>query len=350
MYTHHLVSPQLTVDVFFYKENYGRITIKIKFNMSMFEKSPEIIKPPEDINSFETQFAHKETFLINGATVESVDISPDDLKTEIPVLVAPGFAATMDSFKPGIKTLVEDKRRVISLDHPRRGGTIPKTLDEEIEKYPDEELRKAHTILGLLEQKGIEKIDVIAHSEAAINVAIAAVLHPEKFRSIVLYSPSGLIGNDNLFRLVKGVMTHPARPESMSGFPVTEAEEEYLASTKNIGPDYQKANPLRAIKEVLAISQVETKDMLTYLREKGVKVVVIAAVDDTFFPMEGMQKNVDTSFVDGFLSVRGGHMQIQVHPELFMGAAESMLTALEEKIKKENVASEQSQELDREGE
>lgn len=282
---------------------------------------------------FEGQFAHKEKFLINGATVESVDINSENPKTEVPILVAPGFAATMDSFKPGMKVLMESERRVISLDHPRRGGIIPNSFNEEVEKYPNEELRKAHTILGLLEQKNIEKVDVVAHSEAAINVCIAAMLHPEKFRNIVLYSPAGLIGNDTLFRLIKGVMTHPKRPESMSTIPVTEAETEYLASTAKIGPDYQMANPLRAAKEVLAISQTQIEDMLRYLREKGIHVVVIAAVDDTMFPMDKYQKNVGTSFVDGFLSVRGGYMQIQVHPELYMGAAESMLSALEEKEK-----------------
>lgn len=293
----------------------------------------ENLPKQEDIpsGSFEAQYAHKELFVINGTNVESVDIKPENPKSEIPVLVAPGYAATMDSFKPGMKVLMESERRVISLDHPRRGGAIPNSFNEEIEKNPSEELRKAHTILGLLEQKNLEKIDVIAHSEASIYISIAALLDPEKFRNIVLYAPAGLIGNDSLFRLIKGVMAHPKRPESMSVFPVTDAETEYLAETKGIDTDYQKANPLRAAKEVLAISQAQIEDMLRHLREKGIKVVVVAAVDDTFFPMDKYQKNVDTSFVDGFLSVRGGHMQIQIHPELYMGAVESMLSTLEEK-------------------
>ena len=285
--------------------------------------------------SFEAQFAHKERYSIQGATVESVDIRPEHPKTDVPVLVAPGFAATMDSFKPGMKVLVDRERRVISFDHPRKGGTIPDVAGTAVEKHAPEELRKAHTILGIIDQKGMEQIDVIAHSEAAINVCIAAMLHPEKFRNIVLYAPAGLIGNDTLFRLIKGVMTHPKRPESMAEFPVTEAEEEYLESTKHIGPKYQKENPLRAAKEVLAISRARIDDMIGYLREHGIKIVVIAAVDDTFFPMDAMQKNIKAHSLDGFLSVRGGHMQIQVHPEQYIGAAESMITALEEKEKRE---------------
>ena len=294
----------------------------------MFEKLP-------NTTNFESQFANKEKFFINGVTVESVDINPENPKTETPVLIAPGYGATMDSFKPGMEILVEKNRRVISLNHPRRGGTVPDSLNEEVEKYPREELRKAQTILGLIEQKNIEKIDVIAHSEGAINVAIAAMLHPEKFRNIVFYAPAGLIGNDNLFRLIKGAIAGSKRPESISKFPVTEAEKNYLASTANITSEYQNKNLVRAVKEVLAISRVQIQEMLKYLREKGVKVVAIAAVDDTLFPMEKMQKdrNVTTDFVDGFLSVRGGHIQIQTHPELYMDAAEGMITALEKKEK-----------------
>jgi hypothetical protein len=47
--------------------------------------------------------------------------------------------------------------------------------------------------------------------------------------------------------------------------------------------------------------------------------------------MDRMQENVKADFIDGFLSVRGGHMQIQVHPELYMSAAEKMLEQPKEK-------------------
>ncbi|MFZ1019600.1 MAG: alpha/beta hydrolase [Minisyncoccia bacterium] len=296
---------------------------------------------------FESKGAKKERLVINGAQVDTVDIKPENQKDEVPVLVAPGWGATMESFKPGLKVLSEKGRRAISLDQPRKGGTIPDSHNEEVEKWykekgekypdwPNEELRKAQTILGLLEQKNLDKVDVIAHSEGAINVCIAAMLHPEKFtgRTIVLYSPAGVIGKDNILRLQKGAGANKSRTESISHIPVTEAETEYLKSTTHITPDYMKANPLRMVKELWAISQADIEEMLRYLREKGIKIVIIGAVDDTMFPMDKMQKNVKKDFVDGFLSVRGGHMQIQVHPELYMSAAESMLTQPKEKIDK----------------
>lgn len=285
----------------------------------------------------------RERININGTDVESVDIKPDKQKNEVPVFVAQGWGATMQSFEPGFEVLSKEGRRVVSADHQRKGGKSEVDLQEDMEKwcqetgqeYPDwptEELRKAQTILGLLDQKKLDKVDVIAHSEGAINVCIAAMLNPEKFigRTIVLVNPAGMIGEDTLLRLQKGAGATKSRTESVKGFPVTDAETEYLDKTKDITNDYMKSNPLRAVQEVWAISQTRIEDMLRYIHNKGIKIVVIAATDDTMFPMEGMQKNVKSvgvpgGFVDGFLSVRGGHMQIQVHPELYMKAAASML-------------------------
>ena len=70
-------------------------------------------KAPE---SFESQYDHKEEFVINGAKVESVDIKPEHQKDEVPVLVAPGYGATIESFKPGLEVLANRGRRSISLD------------------------------------------------------------------------------------------------------------------------------------------------------------------------------------------------------------------------------------------
>ena len=300
--------------------------------------------PAPDYDSFEGQYNRQATLNINGAQVTTVDIKPKNTKTDIPLLVAPGWGATIESFKPGLKVLTEKGRRVISLDQPRKGGAIPESHNQEVEdwykakgkKYPNwssEELRKANTILGLLDQKKLDKVDVIAHSEGAINVCIAAMLHPEKFtgRSIILYSPAGVIGKDNILRLQKGAGDNKSRTETVSHIPVTEEETEYLKSTAHITPDYIKENPIRAVKEIWAISQANIEEMLRYLREKGIKIVIIGAVDDTMFPMNKMQKNVKPDFIDGFLSVSGGHMQIQVHPEIYMSAVESVISQMEEK-------------------
>ena len=291
----------------------------------------------------------KESFLINDSKVDTIDVIPENQKDDVPVLICPGHSATKETVEPGSEVLAQKGRRAISFSHPRTGGIIPDSHNGDIEqwykdrgkKYPEwpkEELRKANTILELLTQKKIDKADLILYSEAAINGCIAAMLNPEKFigRTIVLYSPAGLIGDDSLLRLAKGVMTHPERPDSISDIPITENEKKNLKLSSDTSKDYKKANRLRYLKEGLAIPKVRIEEMLRYLHEKGVRIIVVQGVDDTFFPMDKMQKivkskNVTGGFVDGFVSVDGGHVQIQVHPELYMSAIESMLGKTKEK-------------------
>jgi pimeloyl-ACP methyl ester carboxylesterase len=326
---------------------------------------------------FESPNTKKESLLINGVQVDTVDVTPENQKDDVPVLLVPGWGATMESFEPGIKVLADKKRRVISLNQPRKGEITPDTYPDPYNKdaynqdvadwyrkkgkdypsWPAEFLRQASTQYGLIEQKKLPKVDAIAHSMGVPVVCITAMLHLEKFvgRTLVLENPVGLIGEDSLLRLQRGAGANKSRTETMSEIrdksgkvvmpeiPVTEAETKYLESTTHITPDYMKENPLRALKETIAISQTQIEDMLQYLHEKGVRIIIVGAVDDTMFPMNdeslrkrGMQQHVKADFIDGFLSVRGGHMGIQTHPEIFMAAAESMLEQPKKKEKPKN--------------
>ena len=282
-------------------------------------------------------------FFVNGKEISSLEITPEKIKDPIPVLIVPGYRATKKVLRPEVEALAKRGRHVISFDHPRQGGKVSRLPGEELQKWyqdrgqdspkwPEVEMIKAQTLLDLLDYKKIDKVDVVAHSEAAINVSIAAMLHPEKFigRTIVLYSPAGLIGKDSVSRLATGVVSHPKRPASLSHVPITETEIKNREVERGESKKYLWANPVRALREGLAVANIRIDDMLRYLHEKGVRIIVVQGVEDTFFPMDKMQKVVrsrgeEDGFVDGFLSVRGGHVQIQSHPELYMGAVESML-------------------------
>lgn len=290
---------------------------------------------PESQNSFEAQFEHKEKLRLAGGTAEVVDISPDAPKTEVPVLIAPGWGCGIETYKPAIKTMSEQSRRVISLNHPRIGGDMSKTPEEALHKYPKEQLRKAMNLIELLNQKGIEETDVIAHSESSINVAIAATLHPELFRNIVFFAPAGLIGKDTFTRLLQGFVgqaTH-GRPKSLSKIPITETEKQVAATAAKDALKYFAKNPIRATKEAKSIAdeQSQIHEMLRYLHEKGIGIVVMSGVDDPVFPQDKIQKIAKKDMLDGYLTLIGGHGAIGEHPELHMAAAEEMLTALEEK-------------------
>lgn len=285
-------------------------------------------------SSFEAQFENKEELKVAGGAAEVVDINPDNPKTEVPVFLAPSWGCTTEVYKPALKELTSHERRTISLDHPRFGGDMKINQEDAAKKYPTEELRKAFNILGVMEQKGVDKVDIIAHSEGAINAVIAAALHPEKFRNMVLFAPAGLIGEDTFTRLLKGFAGQSKRAETMEEIPVTETEKQVASAAITEVLKYFAKNPIRSIREAVDISNSQIHEMLRYLHEKGIGIVVMSGVDDPVFPMDKMQEIAKADMLDGFLSLKGGHGEIGNHPELYMAAAEKMLSALEEKQRK----------------
>jgi pimeloyl-ACP methyl ester carboxylesterase len=325
----------------------------------MFEKKPETIREPvkkyaDNDMSIEAQFSRSKILEINGADVETVLITPENPITNVPLVVLPGWSATMESFKPGIEEAAKEGRPVASLNFPREGGEVPDIYNHDVAEWYDQKglqhpewatefKRQANTVFGFLQEENIEKADVIAHSMACPSVCLAAMLHPEKFegRTIFLTDPVGFIGKDTLLRLAKDAPTTKSRTPTMSEikdadgkmkptFPeVTPEETEYINSTKHIQGEYLKGKRLwRGGMEVLDIvgSKID-ENILLYLKEKGVKIIVVAAVEDTMFPMNKMQENEDLNkdSVAGFVSTIGGHMQTQVHGAKFFKAILSML-------------------------
>lgn len=122
-----------------------------------------------------------------------IEISPLQPKTDIPVIIAPGWSEPPEVFEMSRAVMAARGRKSLAFDHPRVGGEVTPNPD-----YPTPELRKALALLDLIEHTGSEKVDVVAHSEGAIYSAIAASLKPEKFRNIVLVAPGGMIGKDTL--------------------------------------------------------------------------------------------------------------------------------------------------------
>ena len=199
--------------------------------------------------------------------------------------------------------------------------------DEAVDKYPAEELRKALNIIGILDQKGVEKVKIIGHSEGAVNAVIAAVLRSDFFMgekgALFLDGPAGLIGEDKFTRLLKGFAGQSKRAKSLAGIPATEdgpgwpeipmtdTEKEVASAAMTEAIKYMAKNPVRAFREGRDIARSQIHDMLRYLHEKGVGIVVMAGVDDPVFPMERMNREDDgivkADMLDGFLSVRGGH-------------------------------------------
>ena len=227
-------------------------------------------------------------------------------KTEIPVFLMPGWANTPGiTFKKGIDELNDLGRDVLSVETTRimeilntedeKSGKMK--VSETGEEHEKVEIQKAMAILKVLEEKNIEKTDLLLYSESCINGLIAASMQPEKFRKIIMAMPAGLIGKDTFPKLAGRFL------------------KELLAGGINIAKDLKKPkfngfnrfkrsgtyghditryilkNPLLAYKEVSAIANSDTGYMVKNLEEQGIEIEIITGSNDPAFPPERIKKN-----------------------------------------------------------
>jgi len=146
------------------------------------------------------QFEQTEKYTYGSTTIEAFDIHAEKLKTETPVFFGTGWSASRGVYEASILGVADRGRRVLSMFAPHGIDTDP-DLGKGDNTYAAAELRKAAAMLRTLEEKGVEQIDIVAHSESAIWTLIVATMHPEKIRNIILIDPAGLIDEDTTVRL-----------------------------------------------------------------------------------------------------------------------------------------------------
>ena len=169
---------------------------------------------PPTRKTLEQQFEDEEILEFAGGKVGVVDIKAEQQKTEVPVADMAGWAGTPEIYKNKILSLAEAGRRVISVDAPH--GIEHELNSEDAKNMPDAILRKIAALYEVMEEKGIEKFDINAHSMGCIEAVLFAKLYPEKVRNIVLMNPAGMIGRDSFWRLAFDFLKDSAKqyPES----------------------------------------------------------------------------------------------------------------------------------------
>jgi len=275
--------------------------------------------------------------IVDEKDIIDVDPDPENKKFETPVMVVQGWGRNGETFrKRPLEVLANQGRRVLAFDSPRKIKIDTEQLPPEL---PMEELQKAGAIIDVLNQKGIEKTDAIAWSEGGLNLAMAAYMHPERFRNLVLVEPAGMIGRDSLlglayrFCIKENRQSKIPRDESIIGF------IKYIA-----------AHPMMCLHEMKQISEADIYELLKALKKAGIGISVVFGTSDQVFPMDRVQETysgkringtVEKSddILDGFYSVKGTHGEFIGHgeklePEVFPKAVGQILTALEKKTEK----------------
>jgi len=272
---------------------------------------------------------------LNRNTVESYGgeasfliLEAESTETGIPVIVAGGWSEGTGSLLSVGKQITANKRRAILIDHARSGGPSAELDISETE-------HRANTILAVLEKAGIAKADVIAHSEGALDITLAALKCPEKFRNIVLMAPAGMIGDDSILALASRFA-----PKLIRGATKDMIDNPKVAIRINTdGSKYIAKNPIKAAREVSDMANIRIDSMLSGLRASGIHVGLIQAHSDPVFPDERIFDNTKVAQdgnVDAYASSvteNAGHDDVLIHPIRAEGAIQMLehFERLEEK-------------------
>ena len=259
---------------------------------------------------FKTQFNTKKRVDFHGHKITFVDVIPTVLKSSVPIFIAPGWGETPKTFKDLARLLFDAGFRVISVTHPRQDlKLITKSNISRLE------FQKAEIILAVFESLEVKKVNVIAHSEGAINAVIAAHVTPFLFNDILLVGPGGLVESEGFIELVSRFIGNMVQGGGRV-FTDPVARMHLLRSGVETFK-YFLMNPVMSLLEGSAISRTHLQSYLTELHENNISIGVIHGVDDVVFPLKKMKNLSDLGWID-FREVKGDHSDIYAHPENFV--------------------------------
>jgi pimeloyl-ACP methyl ester carboxylesterase len=231
-----------------------------------------------------------------------LEITPADQTDPVPLVVAPGWGQTERSLIVPLRVFARRGRRVLTLTRPGRGAAIRGETD-----LPTEPVRKMQALIGGLSRLGIDRVDLVAHSEGALTAMLAAALYPRRVRGLVLLDPAGLIADDRYHHLAGRFLMMQAQcvaegvrhPALLPG--LVQATVGLLS--------FVATHPTRALGQLRALATWDAVDALRVAVDAGVGVIVIEGVDNQIFPLvrRGALVRDGRPLLDGYYSVRGGH-------------------------------------------
>ncbi len=149
--------------------------------------------------------ASEEELDIDGKKLCVHDLKPER-ETGRPLVFVSGYYAEGDSMRQMMYDMHLSGRRVLAFNSYH--GIEPSAafmaqhhdrIEELKQADPDApiepQLRKAAALIEMLDRKGLQQVDIFAHSEGTIVATIAACLRPDLFAKKAFLAPSGMIGH-----------------------------------------------------------------------------------------------------------------------------------------------------------
>jgi len=302
------------------------------------KQEQEVTNTPHEHSpaSFEEVFEDPEKISFQNGTIEVFDFDPGPEKEREntpPVLFVPGgLGATPRSYKESIKTYFDAGRRTISISFsPESTGN-----DLGKEDAPDILTAKANAILAVLKDRGVNQVDVIAHSEGCMNAILAAAKNAKQFRHFVFVAPPGLTGKESYLKILKKALQNIQYSKKEYENATTEERARIDQKKDELKEWLNKRGTIKGAVESMTPGLFEVDELVRTLQAEdngnAHGISIIAGVDDKMLPIEKFQsKNASELGIDGFYSVSGGHSHLFIQPGKYAHAAESALEALENK-------------------
>ncbi len=247
--------------------------------------------------------------MIPSECVEIFRVTPENVRKPT-ILIPPGFDASALTYKNEIQELWKKGRDVLSVKYPDIAG--PEDISDTVaplitrSQVSNDEILNAATLLRVLDNEHVDEVNVIAHSAGAIAATLVAVMDPKhRVRSIVFFCPAGILSREGR-RTISGL------------------NEERIA-----GLDWRKLTLRKlftAFTEGMGVLNADVRPLIKILHEKGIKLFIVGATKDGFFPAEILgefvKKYIGEKYVDGLITIEGGHHDITD----YMSAAEDIFT------------------------
>ena len=224
------------------------------------------------------------------------------------VLVIPGYSETLAHSRKLVDALAASGFNASTFSQPRRAG-------KETHKVKDPIQRQGNVVLSLVETTvpQREKVHAVAHSLGSAAALRAAQEAPERFASITLMQPLGMVGEQSLPELANRVgkkvvknqsgalrRQNPSRQPKV-GYAAsvdTESALRYsgrVAKAQLAGSGVIGKQPTLALKEALAVAKYEIADDITKVTELGIPVNIVTAHSDEMFDHDKVDAGYEAS-------------------------------------------------------
>lgn len=245
---------------------------------------------------------------VNGGTVEVLDVKPPAHKqiNEPPVYIDTGFLCDLKTCQEYIQKVKESGRRVV-------GVRAPHGIDADIEGNLSKiEQRKIVTINWLRTTKNIQLLNTVSHSMGAITTSAAIEADPSNYNNALLFNPAGLMGPDSMPAwLARTVHDASLQCYRLIHDPIR------LAEMYRLGVKACMQHPRLSLNEMNTIVHANIADRIHAIRSKINGVRVVAAANDTMFPIQRMRQQLGED-KDLLVELPGTHTSMITEPNAFV--------------------------------